>query len=398
MPKKTIPTLALSLLTISIFLGAWTELHINRDLASDLTLYLRAGDLAVRGLNPYQLVDTGLAFIYPPVALLLFTPLSQFPEAEPLWLSVGLVSLGLTEAILLYATRARWNNLHVVGLTFGILLFAPSLEELTVGQVNNLVLLGVAAFLLGMVDDRFSWVGDFGLAVAISLKISPIILAAVPVAAMDVKRSLRIVGFIGLFVVASVLFFGFGQWMEFAHVLPWIFHDAPTPFNEALLPTLGRLVGPLLVHVDPPATGRLLGVLLITLWLVSLLALRVRHIAPGALLSLGVATMTISSPLVWFHHLVFLLLPVLYLTLTLDTSHKTDQVMAVLLLAGIVAINASRLVETRIGVPLGAIAGYFAIYVASGVGLFSPTFRHGSGNCLEPGPKKGFGKLSSLPG
>lgn len=204
-------------------------------------------------------------------------------------------------------------------------------------------------------------VGDLGLAAAISLKMPPIILLAVPVVAMEIKRSLRILGFGALFAIASVLFFGIGPWMEFGHVLPMGFHDAPIPFNEALVPTLSRLYGPRLSQVDPGLVGRFFRLALIILRLAALVALRGRHVKPGSLLSLGVTTMTISLPLVWFHHLVFLLIPVLYLALSLDASNKDDQVIAVLLLSGIVAINASRLLETRIGVPIGAMAGYFAI-------------------------------------
>lgn len=143
MPKRTIPALAVCLLAISIFLSSWTELRINSKLASDLTVYLRAGDLALQGNNLYLLVDTGMVFVYPSVALLVFAPLSQFPDSQALWLTVGLISLGLTEVILLYVTRARWDNIQVVGLTLGLLLFAPSLEQITVGQVNGLVLLGI---------------------------------------------------------------------------------------------------------------------------------------------------------------------------------------------------------------------------------------------------------------
>lgn len=99
------------------------------------------------------------------------------------------------------------------------------------------------------------------------------------------------------------------------------------------------------------------------IWVGAVSLLRSRK-GPLPMASLGVVTMTISSSLIWYHHLVFLTIPLTYLILSQEAGQRAWIPRLGWVALGLIQLD--RLVEFRFGMPpLLAIAGYLIIYVAS---------------------------------
>jgi hypothetical protein len=361
---KTITIAVLAILYVAVAL--WVQTNVNPRFPSDIGIYLDAGDKTFEHENPYQPFKIGASFVYPPPALLLFSPLSMLPRgtAELVWAAFnGLVYL-CSLAILRFSMRPAMKAHRFVWFTAVALLFAPFLETLTIGQEDCLILLGLAAFIWGLADDRRKWVGDSGLAVAISLKMSPVIFLAIPVVRKDWGRCARILSVVMGLSALSVLFFGIEPWLDFIEVLPRVLRGYPGTINETITPTVRWL----LTRARPDMhvsrwLGRGFSMAVLGIWIGAVSLLRSRK-GPLAMASLGVVTMTISSSLIWYHHLVFLTIPLTYLILRYNAGQRAW--VPIVGWAALGLIQLDRLVEFGLGMPpLLAILGYLLIYAAS---------------------------------
>ncbi len=213
--------LAFGLLPLGVilyfFFSRWSEANVSPTLPLDLQIYLDAARRAWSGANPYQPFDIGTSWVYPPSALAFFAPLATFPPgmARFLWAALSMTaSLGAL-AVAWLALRPRMAPQRQIVVAGLVLFYAPLLETVTVGQVNCLVWLGLALFALGMVDPRYDWLGDIGLAVAISIKITPALLLLIPLARRDWRRCARVgLGILAL-AILSILLYGLTPWPGF---------------------------------------------------------------------------------------------------------------------------------------------------------------------------------------
>lgn len=360
------------LLGLNLFIAFWVQSNIHPHLPSDLAIYLQAGQKVLQHQNAYQPFEIGISFVYPPPALLLLAPLSTLNFAQEIWAALNLLSVLLVLAIHLKLVANALPQTAILWLTAGALLYIPLWEHVTIGQINALVLLGMVSFLLGVADPRYKHLGDFGLAVAILIKMSPLVLVAYPLIYRDWARCGRIALY-GLGLVAlSVLFFGLTPWRDFLAILPLLPQGYPGTVNQALAPTFNWFMSYLVAGANFFWVGSVFSVGVLGLW-VGVLFWQGHRPNPTALLNFGIVGLTISSSLIWYHHLVFLLAPLAFLLLSANPQQRQGQNILLLILLGVVLININRVLEIRLDLPpLASIAGYLAIYLASGLSLGLP--------------------------
>jgi hypothetical protein len=360
------------LLGVCIFVSLWVQHNYNTQLPSDLDIYLFAGQKAVHGLNPYWPFNIGSSFVYPPTALLAFVPLSYLSYSREVWATINTISLLLILSVLSQILSNRLSMTGEIWITAGALFFAPFLEQITIGQVDAFVLLGVVLFAFGVLKPRYQFLGDCGLAIAISFKITPVILAALPLFYRDWQRCKRISVFLLTLVFISVLAFGLEPWFDFFAILPKLFQGYPATVNQAITPSIDWLARHFTSGVNLSWIGTVFSALILTLW-VAVLILRNKFKNPIAVISFGIVVMTISPTSIWYHHLVFLLVPIISLLLSADLKNRTGRGIFILILISVLLINSDRIFESLFALPpFASIVGYLVLTLASGLSLISP--------------------------
>jgi hypothetical protein len=352
----------------------WPLLFVLPTLPSDFQIYLDATRKFFRGGNPYQPFLIGASFIYPPTALLLFAPFSWLSDGAAIFLFRAVNALSYLSALLILVriTRPKLKKVQLVGIIFVFMIFAPFVETLVIGQANGLILLGIVVFVYGIIDSRFRWIGDFGLAFVIAVKISPLLLLAYPFLRGDWKRILRVGICLLVLVLLALLFFGIQPWMQFAEVFPALF-SSPSSHALTSLMDWGVYESPLM-GLEIPGLKSIFTVILLAVWVGAILRYR-RKTSVVDIYYLGVVTMTIASSLVWFHHFVFLVFPIFYLMLPneLQPWHKT---IANLTVIAFLCIQSDRMVTQIIHMPLSAMFGYLLLYVLALINVFYIASEH----------------------
>jgi hypothetical protein len=349
-------------------LAVWNSRVIHPDLGLDLVNYLIAGEDMLRGINPYgrfSLDLIGAGFIYTPATLPLFALLSQLPFAQTwaIWY-IGNIALYLMAllAIWLSLPAAEPTERSGAMLLISVVLALGSttfLESLAIGQINSLMLLGMALFLYGQRNPRMAWLGDIALASAILIKLTPGLLLLWPLVRRDWMRLGRVALGGVLLCLPSLLAFGITPWLQFIVLLPSLL-QGPTanPYNQSLGAVLTALAPEQpLWALSAGLSGRLFTLLLLGSWVWYCWRERMQH-GPGPL-ALGVLVLSIGSNLIWHHHLMFLLVPALWIFFRAPVG----SVMRPLVLVALLLLQSTRIVERTLEVPaITAVAGYLLLF------------------------------------
>lgn len=356
---------AVFFLGLIIFTTLWVQVKINSHLPTDIPIYLYAGYEALNNQNAYQPFEIGSSFIYPPTALLVFVPLQKTDHPIAIWTAINIISMLLSILLIFKLSPNQIGQPTMKYLVVGTIFYAPFWEQLTIGQVNSLVLLGIALFILGVSDPRYNWIGDFGLAVAISIKISPILLVAYPLLRSDWQRLIRISLYLLFLATLSIFLFGLPTWFDFLKILPEVARGYPGMNNQTVDTLVKWLAGSAAEWIRP-----LFSTFALVFWIVALVRSR-KRVNATAVLNFGIVTMTVSSSLIWYHHHVFLLAPIVYLLLSTQKESDLGNAILFLTLSGTALINSNRVLEYLLNIPpIAAISGYLMMYLASALNLF----------------------------
>lgn len=182
-------------ITLSILLGVWLVMMLVRSISeiadiNDFEVYYFAGELAAdHDPRLYELKspEKNRPFLYPPAAAIMFIPLTWVPQVVA---GVIFSFLKVLAAAILLAGAIKYSAAAPRGPTWALLLIAATLflnyrpfnNDFGNGQVNIVV----AAFAAGGVwimmtgEKRLSWIGAVCLSVAVALKLTPLLLLAVP--------------------------------------------------------------------------------------------------------------------------------------------------------------------------------------------------------------------------
>lgn len=367
----------------------WNQSAVHPRLDSDLGIYLEAARELLAGGSPYDILRTGRivigeSFVYPPATLPIFVALALVGEdaARAIWL-IGSLALYLFALLSVYAavpgplTRGTLWALLGLGLAFG-----PFLETLAIGQINSLIILGLALFIHGQRDRRVAWAGDIALAAAVLIKLTPGLLLLWPLVRGDWPRLARVALAAAALALPSLLLFGLVPWVQFTGLLPILLAGVPrNPFNQSLVGALSALAAPgspaeaAALWVGRLASLLLLGSFAAACWLR-------RRTDDGGALAYGVAALTVGSSLIWYHHLTFLAIPLAWLAIATPGGRR-GRAAAV---AGLALIQLTRPLEAVLGPPAwAAVAGYLIVVLALAAHLLGPQRR--SARAAGPAPE-----------
>jgi hypothetical protein len=238
-------------------------------------------------------------------------------------------------------------------------------------------------------------VGDIGLAAAIMVKITPLMLLAIPVLQMDWKRLLRIGSGMGVLALMSGQAFGLSPWAEFWEIFPRLFQEyyylttmLKEIVDQATITLIGRISSAFILAIWG---GVLLWQTIVSLGLShrDLRASKMwelvqrgpkivwaeRQRFTASLIAWSITVMTISSSLLWYHHLVFLVMPLV--VLLLDTEERVANWPVIFAGISALLIQAARLAEFRALGSWFLYAGCLSLFVALGISVIR------SFSCLE---------------
>jgi alpha-1,2-mannosyltransferase len=296
----------------------------------DFLVYRAAGQHVFQheGLYSSQIKVLGqhLAFTYPPLAALLFSPFSLLSAhaAQVFWDVVDIITLIMLIAVSIAAARRRplarsdWQLALLLVAPIGFFLW-PVRYNLNLGQINIvLTLLIVTDLTIG-----WSWRGKklptgvlVGLAAAI--KLTPLVFIAYLLASRQWRAARNaLVSFVGatlvLFALAPT-----ASWVYFskdAFAVNRIGNDQGIG-NQTLLAALHR------THASPPSALRDLILLIVVCGGVALAATAYQRSSSMLAVLVCAATGLLVSPISWPHHYVWIVPALVWLVCGEDRPAK----------------------------------------------------------------------------
>lgn len=285
----------------------------------DFGVYTRAYAAALAGSNPYTPFQIGQGFLNHPFVLTIAGLVAWLPSpsAGIIWTSASVLAwigaIWVSTRIVMAAGGAK--SLPVVALLLG---FAPALETFYVGQINAFAVLEIALCIWWAERGRPVAAG-VALALAIVLKTSPVVLLGYFV---GLRAGRVLVTAIGVLVACSIVpAFQFGPSIlpEFGATLAQIEGEVYiSVYNQSAVSMVGRLAAA--GHTVALAHALIVGVILLALVVAGLRTDPDQIDARWRLWysSLFIGVMVVGAPLVWYHHAVLLLVPLVAL---LHASH-----------------------------------------------------------------------------
>lgn len=285
----------------------------------DFRLYYEGARAAILSNDPYSVQGV----IYPPLTLVLLSPLAALPVriAEDFW-TLGSVFALIGSIVLILKSvddKVSWEK---IAMFFGLALFSfPFKFTLGMGQINLYILFLVCLTFFWYRKEK-SWSAGFVLALAVTLKVTPVLFLLFFLRKRQWAASASfLLSFLAMQIV-GVLLLGLSVTKEY-----WltIFPSIPTVgngiyYNQAITGWLARL------GVDGSISKVLLYGLLALLLVASWRIIKPgRHAATSDLLEFGLIALVIllGTGLVWQHHYVLSLIPFLGVFLALpDKSQK----------------------------------------------------------------------------
>ncbi|HEX2915984.1 MAG TPA: glycosyltransferase family 87 protein [Chloroflexia bacterium] len=351
--------LLVPLLLVYIGSAVYIQYLLNPTFYIDQRIYQDAGAKAVLGQNPYLPFSIPATYVYPPAILPLFAGLNMLPFdlARIIWIDINILVYlsSLLVSWLWLKPAASFRNLLIFGL---MLFYGPLFENITIGQVDCLVLLGLVLFVRSAGQPRYRALGGLGLALATLIKFTPGMLLI----ALLWQCRWRSIGYVVLFglVLASVslLMFGAGPWWDYFQLVPRLITSGSSdPNNQRITTSLAWFLNSSEANETVRLVGSLFSVLMVSAWLVTLVWPRRKPELEPVLL-LGIVVLTISSSLIWYHHFLFLIIPLLYLLVKYEQHW-----LAWIGWGGLAAIQLDRVVEHAFRwPPVITVAGYLLLF------------------------------------
>jgi len=325
----------------------------------DFQIYLRALNDALTGVNPYAVRAIEVAYFYPPPSLLIF---EVFRLIQPFYVQIILLSV-LNIALMIWMIHGLASqygySLKQTWSWYGLcLVFAPFLEALRMGQITMIVLFGL--FLLFYFEERSPVLSGIGLGLAVITKLTPVLFFAYLLVRKRFKVLTVSLAVIVLLTGLSVLRYGLGPILEYPDMVQWLLSRMSLDVNsqslvaklslqnftyiQQTLPVFPQFIlGPLesfasFITAHAQLVQRLLMLYTVLAILASGAFTFVGKQPREPMFMITVLGMLLSSNIVWYHHYMYILLPLLmWMAWT-----KMDRRVVIWCLAGLLIIEIDR--------------------------------------------------------
>ena len=270
----------------------------------DFGFYEQALQRTLSGGDMYAVRSIGEAYLYPPPALLIVDALSLIPDfylRVAFWGGLNFLMAGG----LVYAVARRYgiqlsNVWYWFPLTLG---FAPLLVTVEFGQINMLTQFGLLIMLLY----ETSLPGGLGLGLAIMTKVTPLFFGAYLLATRNIRTLLWTAVTLAALTALAVLRYGIQPFFTYPDVFRELMGTAPVGAGgQSLIVQLLPMVGiEKLGLIQFGLTFYLLALILLAAYI----TFRSGQKEPSFIIT--ALAMMLSPNIMWYHHYVFFLLPLL---------------------------------------------------------------------------------------
>ncbi len=210
------------------------------------------------------------------------------------------------------------------------LAFAPFLELLEIGQINVITMFGL--FVLFIWGENFSVLGGLGLGLAVVTKVTPLLFFVYPVIRKKIKVIIAFVVVLISMVCFSIFRYGLNPIVEYPGAFQWLLHQFPLGNNSQslvarlfyisakahnVIPTLPHAVQPPLLAITHLLTNhyqlvqRILTGYIFVAISISAGLFWIGKQPREPLFIVTALGMMLTPNILWYHHYVFILLPLL---------------------------------------------------------------------------------------
>lgn len=172
--KVDTPAVVLIVLVTALLVAATVFWICQLPMGIDSSVYRAGATALLRGDSIYGRLPnaSGLPFIYPPIAAILFTPLVILP-ATGAWVVLDALSL-LGLAVVIRVCSGEWpgRGATATGLLVGLLVLEPVWRTLALGQINIVLMALVVLDVLALPNSRYRGVL---VGVAAAVKLTPLV-------------------------------------------------------------------------------------------------------------------------------------------------------------------------------------------------------------------------------
>ncbi|GAB4446159.1 MAG: hypothetical protein OHK0041_04640 [Anaerolineales bacterium] len=292
------------LLIVYVLAGIQTHLifrHTSPDY--DFVFYENALTKALAGSDPYDVREIGPAFLYPPPALFIVESLDLL--RDPVVRRQFFAGVNLAFLLLIILSVGRYFGYSMKRIWFWFLLaffFAPAMQTVELGQINLVSEMGILLFFVS----GSSIFAALGWALGTVAKVTPAAFLVYSLVKRDLKTVLLSLVVLAIVLTASVQRYGLQPHLTYLDVFAQLLDTFPVSQNSQ------SFVSKILVNfssdISPVLIQRMYMLYLGSLVLASsIISVRSRDAVP-LFVMLGLAT-TVSPNVMWYHHYVFLLVP-----------------------------------------------------------------------------------------
>jgi hypothetical protein len=294
-------------------------------------------DAISRG-DPYSIRSIGPGYFYPPPALLIveaFHTVSPFPAKFTAYTVLNIaIMLFIISRVAGYYGHSTKDVWYWYILCLG---FARFLELLHLGQINLITLLGIFLLFWGL--DSSAALSGFGLSLAILTKVSPLVFLVFLAATKKIKNVLSTLAWMSTITLLSVLRYGIVPVLAYPQTLRWLTDQFPVgPNSQSLISKSVMVFGFELSQAGTHLFQTVLTIYIFSIIIISSI-LTIRGKGPREPLFIVTALgITILPNVMWYHHYVFILLPLLIWMAWM----RLDLRVVIWCLAGMIIIQSDR--------------------------------------------------------
>jgi alpha-1,2-mannosyltransferase len=288
-----------------------TSRPVYDTLLEDFGFYEQALDNAFTGKGPYFIRSIGQGYLYPPPALFIVEAFHSIKSFYLKFLVYSAFNIVLMVLIVYGIARYYGYSAKKIWYWFVFCLgFAPFLELLHIGQINVMTLFGI--FMLFFWLDSSYILSGFGLSVAILTKVSPIVFFGYLVITKKFKSIVATMVWMVIIIVLSIIRYGISTVLIYPEVLQWLSKQFPINYNsQSLVSKIVMVFGFPFHNYEIQVFQRVLILYILFVFITSSFFTIKGKQSKEPLFIIIAFGMTILPNVMWYHHYVFILLPIL---------------------------------------------------------------------------------------